>query len=551
MKILMAQLNPKIGDLIGNTDKIISSIELGKEKGAELVVFPEMTVCGYSPDDLLLHENFIDEMESQFDRIVRSSLGIGVIVGLVRRNPNYDEKKLLNSAAIINDGKVLGFYDKWLLPTYDVFNERRYFARGKDIHVWEICNKRVGVVICEDMWQNAGEKISGTSYPWDPVKALAAYKPDLLINLTASPFQSAKADIRVEVCKAAVNTLKCPVVYTCQVGANGTVICDGLSLYLDKNGEIKSVSKAFEEDHTLIDTEANYETIPFEHSILGDMYDALVLGVKDYFAKSFHTKAIIGITGGLDASLVAQIAVKALGKENVLGIYLPGINAPKEQIKHARLLCKNLGMQLKEICLEQIEKNYHLLLKDHFDVAEDRLIEDNILMRIRATILMAFANKTGALLLATGNKTEFALGYNTLYGDMAGAVAVIGDVVKTNCYELAKYINREKEIIPKQIIKKPSQSEITHHDNDPSPLPSYDIVDKVIKGYVEDYKTPDAIAKNENIDIDTVHRIIRRIYKSEHKRRQAPPSFRVSKKSFAVGRKKPLHYRGSSSEKVY
>ncbi|MCH9645076.1 MAG: NAD+ synthase, partial [Proteobacteria bacterium] len=242
MKVMMAQLNPVIGDVIGNTDKVLEAIELGKKRGVDCVLFAEMTLCGYAPHDLLLHENFIDEIENQLDRVVRASKGIAVIVGLVRRNSTYEEKNLLNTAAIIDDGKLLGFYDKWLLPTYDVFNERRYFARGKNVKIWNIAGKRVGVVICEDMWQNAGSEISGTSYPWDPIKELVPYKPDVLFNLTASPFQSAKADVRVEVCRAATKTLSCPVLYACQVGASGNVICDGYSLFVDEDGAVCKVA---------------------------------------------------------------------------------------------------------------------------------------------------------------------------------------------------------------------------------------------------------------------------------------------------------------------
>jgi len=551
MKVLMAQLNPKIGDLVGNTDKVLKTIEMGKEQGVDCILFPEMTLCGYAPHDLVLHDNFISEMEDQLDRVVRASEGIAVVVGLLRRNPIYEEKNLLISAAIIDNGELQGFYDKQLLPTYDVFNERRYFARGKQTKVWTIAGKRVGILICEDMWQHAGEAISGTSYSHDPVKELIPYKPDIMFNLTASPFQSAKADVRVEMCRATVNTLKCPLLYACQVGASGTVICDGYSIYMNAKGEVVRVGKGFQEDFMVIDTDAPTHPTSFEHSTMGDMHAALILGVKDYFVKSNNTKAIIGITGGLDSALVAAIASKALGHENIIGVHLPSVYTSEEQTQDARKLAENLDIKLVEIPIEGINSTFEEALAPHFDLQEDCATDENLIQRVRATILMAFANKHKALLLASCNKTEIGIGHCALYGDMAGAISVIGDVVKTECYQLARYINKSKEMIPQSIIDKPTSEEVRHHAKDYFHLPSYEVIDRIIKGYVEDYKSPETIAKTEDIDQKIVNDVIRKIYKTEHKRRQAAPSLRVSKKSFAVGRKKPLHYQGTIHEKIY
>lgn len=551
MKIMIAQLNPKIGDLEGNTQKIIEAIEWAKKQEIQIVCFPEMTICGYAPDDLLLYGSFIEEMEKQLDVIVRASGGITAIVGLVRRNSMQEEKGLLNSAAVVSDGKLLGFHDKWLLPTYDVFNERRYFARGKTIQVWNINGVRIGVVICEDMWQNAGEEISGTTYPWDPVKELKVYKPDILFNLTASPFQSRKSDVRVKVCTAAAHTLHCPVVYACQVGANGSVVFDGYSLFVDEEGNLRQVGKGFQEDYMVIDLEKKANLIPFEHDTMYDMFTALKLGVSDYFKKSGQTTAIVGLSGGLDSALVAAIAKEAIGSENITGVFMPTRYSSKESYEDAKQLAENLGITFKHIDIDAIFEHYLQLLRPHFTSNEDDVTEENLQARIRGNILMALANKFKSLVLCTGNKSELALGYCTLYGDMCGAIAVIGDVLKTEAYQLARWINREKEVIPVRTIEKPPSAELRHNQKDTDHLPPYEVIDKVIQGYVEEYQTIEQIAQNTQIPVETVAFVVRRIYKAEHKRRQAPPSLRISKKSFAVGRKKPLHYTGASVEKVY
>lgn len=551
MKILVAQLNPKIGDLRGNTAKVLEAMNYAREHKIDIVVCPEMTLCGYAPDDLVLHKTFIDEMEECLDDVVRNSHDVTVLIGLIRKNPVQEEKDLLNSAAVISNGNLLGFHDKWLLPTYDVFNERRYFARGRSVQIWNIHGMRIAVVICEDMWQNAGKEIAGTTYTVDPVKEYKAYKPDILFNLTASPFQSRKADVRVEVCRAAAQTLKCPVVYACQVGANGPVICDGYSLFVDKEGNLKQVAKGFREDYMVIDLENYGHTIPYEHDAVYDIFSALKLGVSDYFYKANQKSAIVGLSGGIDSALVAAIAKEALGPENVLGIYMPTRYSSKEGYRDAKQLAENLGIKFKNIPIDDTFEHFLRLLSPHFACDKEDITEENIQARIRGLILMAFSNKHNSLVLCTGNKSELALGYCTLYGDMSGAISVIGDLLKTECYQLARWINREEEIIPQSIIDKAPSAELCHHQKDSDTLPPYEQVDKVIQGYVADYMNIDEIAKDFDIDRAVVDLVVKRIYKSEHKRRQAAPSLRISKKAFAAGRKKPLHYGSSPSEKVY
>lgn len=552
MKILVAQLNPKIGDLKGNTEKVISTLHSAREDRVDIVVFPEMTICGYAPDDLVLHESFIDEMEYHLDRIVQESKGIACLVGLIRRNSMRAEKSLLNSAAVISHGKLLGFHDKWLLPTYDVFNERRYFSRGNSVQVFNIKGKRIGVVICEDMWQNAGEEIAGTTYPWDPVKELAVYKPDILFNLTASPFQSRKADIRVKVCRAAANTLNCPVVYCCQVGANGPIVFDGYSLYVDSEGDLRQMAKGFQEDFMIVDTEKTTNVIPFDHDQMYDVYSALRLGVRDYFVKAHQKKAIVGLSGGIDSAVVACIARDALGADNVQGVFMPTRYTSQDSYEDAKLLAENLGISFDRIDIDDTYEHLTNLLDPYLHLdkkgdAED-VTEENLQARIRAILLMAFANKRKALLLCTGNKSEMALGYCTLYGDMCGAIAVIGDLLKTETYQLAHWLNREWQMIPERILQKAPSAELRHHQKDTDSLPPYEVVDKVIRGYVEDCATIAQIALENNIDPALVESVVKRIYRAEHKRRQAPPSLRISKKSFSYGRQKPLHFSGDASE---
>ncbi len=546
---MVAQLNPVIGDIAGNTRKVLDALEQAKLQHIDIVCFPEMTLCGYAPQDMVLHKNFIEDMENALDLIVRASSGVAAIVGLVRKNPAREEKGLLNSAAVISDGQLLGFHDKWLLPTYDVFDERRYFSRGKHVQVFPIKGIKIAVLICEDMWQNAGEEISGTSYPWDPVKELAVYKPDILFNLTASPFQSRKADIRVQVCRAAAKTLNCPVVYACQVGANGPVVFDGYSLFVDKEGSLKQVAKGFQEDFMIVDLSSRGNVLAFEHDPMYDMMSALKLGVSDYFKKSGQTKAFIGLSGGIDSALVAVIAKEALGKENVHGIYMGTRYSSDDSYEDAKLLAKNLEIECKEIDIDPLYQNFLDTLGPYFKDEEEDVTEENIQARIRGMILMAFSNKFRALVLCTGNKSELALGYCTLYGDMCGALCVIGDVLKTECYQLARWINREKEIIPLRILEKAPSAELSHGQKDSDTLPPYELIDKVIRGYVEEYLTIKEIAKAYQLKEEDVTFVVQRIYKAEHKRRQAAPSLRISKKSFAVGRSRPLHFSGS--EKVY
>lgn len=541
MKILSAQINPKIGDLDSNTRKIIEVINEAKAKGVDIVLFPELTICGYPPEDLLLHNAFIDGMQQHLEQVIRASSGIAVIVGLVRRNLFSGEKDLFNSVAVIENGHLLGFQDKWLLPTYDVFNERRYFEPGTDTRIWGIAGKRVGIIICEDIWQHAGY-VDLTNYPRDPVQELEKYKPDILLNASASPYQFQKPDVRIKVCQKASRTLNCPVVLCCQVGANDQLIFDGYSVYIDKDHNLCQLGKGCEEDLMYIDTEGGSCSVPFEYDMLSDLYNALVLGVKDYFLKQNFSKACLGLSGGIDSALVACIARDALGPENVLGICMPSKYTSEQSLIDAKQLAEGLGIEYLEVPIEEPFQNLLSVLDPFFKGKEVDITEENIQARIRSIYLMAFSNKHGYIVLSTGNKSETAMGYCTLYGDMSGGLGVIGDVIKTRVYDLCRWYNdkHQKDVIPKSIIEKPPSAELKPNQKDLDTLPDYQIVDHVLEGYVEDYLRVDNIAERYKIPIETVLNLVRKIHKAEYKRRQGPPILRVSKKSFGVGRHYPI-----------
>lgn len=544
MKVYLAQMDPLIGDLEGNTEKIIAYIERARTFQAEIVLFPEMTICGYMPSDLVLHHAFIEAMEVMLERIIEASKGIAVVVGLIRRGElSTTEKDLYNSAAIIDNGKLLGFYDKWLLPTYNLFNERRYFARGKEVKVWEINGHRVGVVICEDMWQNAGE---GT-YPYDPVAEMVSLKPDLLLNLTASPYDLRKFHVRLKVCAAAAKTLKCPVFYACQVGLHDQIVFDGYSMYVDANQELKAVAKGFSEDEIVIDTEKKLPTIPFIPSREDDLYQALVMAVRDYFIKTGHQKAVIGISGGIDSAVVACIASQALGPENVLGVNLSSRYSSKEGIEDAKRLASNLGIEYQERSIEPLFELALKELEDSLQSDQQSLVKQNLQARIRGMTLMSMANADKRLLIQTSNKSEIAIGYTTLYGDMCGAFSPLGDVVKTLVYQIARYINRDAILIPPRILARAPSAELESEQTDQNDIPSYEEIDAVIEGYVEQSKSVQEIVDWYHIEKPVVESIIRKIYNAEFKRRQAAPSIRVTTRAFDIGRLKPLMYRSGTN----
>jgi NAD+ synthase (glutamine-hydrolysing) len=539
MRIFACQINPIVGDLKGNTQRILQGMQNARAKKADLVAFPEMAICGYPPEDLLMHPSFIDAIQKHLEEIVQNSKGLSVVVGLVRPNPSGGEKSLFNSAAVIHDGKLLGFSDKCLLPTYDVFDERRYFEPGKAPKVWNVKNQKVAVMICEDIWQHAGE-VGYTNYRQDPVNEIAQEKPDLLINISASPYHFQKPDVRVRVCAKSAKTLQCPVILCCQVGGNDQLVFDGYSMCVDGQGDLRHVAAGFKEEELLIDTENFPPATSLKYDSFADLYQALVLGTRDYFHKLGFKKGCFGLSGGIDSALVACIAVDALGKENVLALAMPSRFSSSQSLADAQELASNLGIELKELSIEKPFEAYLQLLKPSFAGKEFDVTEENIQARIRGMILMAFSNKFGYIVLSTGNKSEMGMGYSTLYGDMCGGLAVISDVTKTKVYLLAEWINQQKKRIPESIMKKAPSAELRLNQKDSDTMPEYSIIDHVLQAYVEECLSPEEISKKFQIPFDTVFDLVKRIHAAEYKRRQSPPCIRVTKKAFLVGRRYPI-----------
>lgn len=538
MRILIAQINPTIGDLQGNTERIIKAIALGRSQNADLVVCPELALSGYPPEDFLLLPHFMEAITKHLEEIVKETAGVAAIVGLPRYNPDKHEKTLYNSAAFIKDGKMIDFADKILLPTYDVFDERRYFEPGHQVKVWELKGKKFAVTICEDLWQHSGH-LHLTSYKRDPIAELENQQLSCLINISSSPYSFNKFNTRLDVCLQAAASLHCPVVLCNQVGGNDNLIFDGCSIYADSAGLLQC-AKGFEEDALLIDLEVQKKPMAIKRDEVEDLYRALVLGVRDYFRKSGFTKACLGLSGGIDSAVVACIAAEALGNQNLMAIGMPSRYTSAESTRDAAFLAERLGIEYRELSIENPFESYLELFSSHFEGRPHDMTEENLQARIRGMILMAFSNKFGSLVLNTGNKSELALGYSTLYGDMCGGLAVIGDLTKRQVYVLARWINRQRELIPNYTIERPPSAELRSGQKDSDSLPDYAIVDQVLQAYVEEHRSPEWIAKEYRIPVSLVQDLVKRIHRNEYKRRQAPLALRVTEKAFSVGRRFPI-----------
>ncbi len=539
MKVFVAQLDMTVGDFKLNREKIVASLARARAQGCALVLFPELAISGYPPQDLLLHPAFVEEMEVSLEAILKHTQGIAAIIGTVRKNRDKGGKPLFNSAAVIENGKLLGYYDKWLLPTYDVFSESRYFEPGRSVGLFTLHGVRVGVSICEDIWHRGGF-VSETGYPLDPLDELQKCAPDLVVNLSASPYSEARPITRVAVCSKAAQALKCPVILAAQVGANDQLVFDGYSVVVDAQGELRALGKGFEEDELTIDLEALPPKLSVAFDPVENLFNALVLGIRDYFAKHGFKKACLGLSGGIDSAVTAVIAAHALGSGNVLAVTMPSIYSSKGSVSDSQELAKRLGISLLNIPIKAPQEVVINLLTPYFQGLAPDATEENIQARIRGLILMALSNKLGSVVLSTGNKSELAVGYATLYGDMCGGLGVLSDVTKTKVYALARWVNRKEEIIPQSIIDKPPSAELKPGQKDLDSLPDYAIVDAVLEGYVEEHLSIEAICRKERLERPLVEDLVRRIHVAEYKRRQAAPGIRVTRRAFSVGRHYPI-----------
>lgn len=535
MKIAIAQYNPTVGDLNGNLSKTIEYIEKAKEKKCDLVVFPELSLTGYPPRDLLLRDDFLKACDRALQEIIPYTKGIGVIVGTVIDDGNGF--LIHNSALLIHDERIIGRVDKSLLPNYDVFEEARYFQPSKQVNCIEFKGMRLGISICEDIWND--EDVFGQErYSRNILDELYAHNPDIFINLSASPYHYGKHEIRKEMLTHYTKKYGIPFIYVNQIGGNDELVFDGSSMVYDADGQLILHGKSFEEDMIIYDTDKSYPNIPDWKEDISWLYRGLVYGVRDYFHKNGFSKALLGLSGGVDSALVACIAAEALGRKNVLGVMMPSRYTSQESKDDARQLAKNLGIEYREISIEKLFDEYISIFNPEGEIHGD-LAEENIQARIRGNLLMFISNREGRVLLCPSNKSEIAVGYSTLYGDSCGGIAVIGDILKTEVYELCKYVNRDVEIIPNNIITKAPTAELREGQKDEDSLPPYSILDKVLKMYIEE-RVPLEEIIDKGYDRQTVYRIINMIDRAEYKRRQIPPIIKLSDGDFGMGRRHPM-----------
>ena len=540
MKIALGQINPTIGDFTGNSKKIIESARQALARGAEMILFPELAVCGYPPRDLLEKPAFVERSQQVILEIAQAVPLMTVVCGFVSPAKVETGKSVMNSAAVLRDGAVQFVQSKMLLPTYDVFDELRYFDPAKSQKLFPAAGKQFAVTICEDAW-NDKHFWHRRLYSVDPVDELLHAGGNFVINISASPFHLGKRELRRQMLETIARDNKVPVLFVNQVGGNDSLIFDGSSMVISPDGSIVTQAKSFEEDLVIFDSETmqgdmHEQTAPGVPSA----YAALVLGTRDYVRKCGFSRVVIGLSGGMDSALTAAIAVDALGKENVTGIAMPSQYSSEHSIKDARDLACKLGIRFEVMPIGAIFDEYRKSLAPLFSRLPEGVAEENIQSRIRGNILMAFSNKFGELVLTTGNKSEVGVGYCTLYGDMVGGLGVISDVPKTMVYNLGRYVNSIKPVIPQSTIDKPPSAELRPDQKDSDTLPPYEILDNILEDYVEDYHTAEQIAADHGYDEQVVRDVIRMIERSEYKRQQAAPGLKITPKAFGVGRRFPI-----------
>ena len=544
MKIALAQINPTVGDFTGNLEKIIAASRRAAAQGARLTVFSELVLCGYPPADFLEKPSFLARCRAAVDELAAATrdLQTAVLVGVALPAEGESGKPAVNAAVLLDGGRLLLEQHKRLLPFYDVFDEQRYFAPSRPQQVVELDGLRLAITICEDAW-NDKSFWPRRLYAADPIEELMRQQPAVLINLSSSPFWHSKRALRRQMLAAIARRNGVPVLLVNQVGGNDSLIFDGSSLALNAQGELIAQAASFEEDLVLVD--------PFDAPVVSGpadddteaAYRALVLGTRDYVRKCGFRKVLVALSGGIDSALVACIAAEALGAENVLGIGMPSPYSSPGSIDDSRQLAANLGIRFELIGISGLFQEFTYALEPLFAGTQPDTTEENIQSRIRGSLLMALSNKFSALVLTTGNKSEMAVGYCTLYGDMVGALAVIGDLVKTRVYQVCRWLNRSGEVIPRAILEKPPSAELRPDQKDTDSLPPYEILDPILEAYVERYETPEEIAQANDFALETVQQVVRLVERAEYKRQQAAPVLKVTSKSFGMGRRFPIAVR--------
>ncbi len=545
MKIAAAQTNPLVGDIEGNGRRIRELIEQARGEGASLVLFPELAIVGYPPKDLLLSPRFVERNVEELNTIADVCRGITALVGFAKQSSQTQGRALRNSAALCHEGRVLSIHHKSLLPTYDVFDEQRYFEPGPEITLGTLVSGgpplTLGITICEDLW-NVEEVLGRRLYHEDPIVQIAEAGADALVNIAASPFTIGKHAVRTELLAAQARKTRRPVIFVNQVGGNDELVFDGASAVVDAQGRLLAQARAFEEDLLVFDladserarVEAYPDDVPSAH-------DAIVLGTRDYVRKCGFREVVVGLSGGIDSAVTVALAVEALGPDAVHGVAMPSRYSSQGSVDDARAIAENLGIDCRVIPIAEIHAAYEQQLAEHFAGREPDVTEENIQARVRGGLLMALSNKFGWLLLATGNKSELSVGYCTLYGDMCGGLAVIGDVPKMLVYDLARHINDRagREIVPRSTITKAPSAELRPDQTDQDSLPPYDTLDKILRRYIELEKSREEIVA-EGFDTDTVHDVIRRVDQNEYKRKQAAPALKITGRAFGTGRRMPI-----------
>lgn len=542
MKLALAQINTTIGDFENTLQKIKECVQKAQDAGAQFIIFPELTLTGYPPRDLLEDPDFIQRNLEALKRVAQFSKKIGILVGYVEKNPGKKGKRFFNAVAYCEKGKVQKKYFKKLLPNYDVFDENRYFEPGVELGM--IKNTKMGISICEDAW-NDSSYWERPLYNQDPISDQVKAGAKILINLSASPFHVGKSEMKFKMFSQLAKRYRTPIVYVNLVGGNDELVFDGRSFVMNKKGEVVAQAKAFQEDLIFVETEdfqkrsqlaaRGKKTVGDD---LSDIYEALVLGLKDYVHKCGFQKVVLGLSGGIDSTLVAVLAVEALGAENVLGVMMPSLYSSEGSLTDAEALAHNLKISFQKYSITEVYQCYRSLFGRSENTPPD-LADENVQARIRGNILMTLSNRHGAMVLTTGNKSEFAMGYCTLYGDMSGGLAVIADLLKTKVYELCHYIQKQKVVIPQDVLTKAPSAELRPNQKDQDSLPPYDVLDAILKAIIEDQKTVKQILKM-GFEPATVKRVLKSLHQNEYKRRQAAPGLKITPRAFGIGRRYPL-----------